>query len=587
MNEVALGEAIEPHPKAEQCREQLTRILRSSDFSASEREHRVLTYIVEETLAGRSAKIKAYTIAIEVFGREPSFDAQNDPIVRIAAAHLRRALERYYLTAGKLDPIVITVPKGCYVPMFAWRATPALDSAPALDEPETAELPEPQPRMAWRALIAPFAAATLLALTAALLLPWIDGSRVASPEVPHILVTKLEDLTKAGSSAALANGLTQEIIGQLSKFKEIVVMQATEDGSTAGPLPRFVLAGSVDLSPEAFHLRIRFVDRESGSVLWANTFDGELKASDLVHAQTDISSNVATALAQSYGVIFQADAMRMVANAPDDWTAYSCTLSFYTFRATLDRSTLPAVRECLEKAVARFPDYATAWAMLAQVSLDEIRFRFPYDPVAVAADLETALDTARHAVQLDPYNTRGLQAEMFALFLSKQFEAGKKVGKKALELNPNDTDLMGEFGYRLALSGDWNEGCPLIARARERNPGPLGHYESGLALCSYFAGETQDAVMWITKTAVPKNPLYHLIATAILAEAGQTREAAEHVAWLCEKQPELVKTVRQQVTMRLNRRADIEMFLKSLAKAGLSDAGQGCGGTTASTLKQG
>ncbi|TJX07263.1 MAG: hypothetical protein E5X43_01680, partial [Mesorhizobium sp.] len=106
----------------EDCRAQLARILNSADFDATGRERRFLSHVVEETLAGRGDRIKAYSIAVEVFGRDMSFDPQTDPIVRIEAGHLRRGLERYYLTAGHDDPILITIPKGGYVPTFSVRS---------------------------------------------------------------------------------------------------------------------------------------------------------------------------------------------------------------------------------------------------------------------------------------------------------------------------------------------------------------------------------------------------------------------------------------------------------------------------------
>lgn len=96
----------------EESRAQLERILQSADFEATARERRFLGYVVEEELAGRGSRIKAYSIAVEVFGRDASFDPQNDPIVRIEAGHLRRCLERYYLTGGQGDPVLIQIPKG-------------------------------------------------------------------------------------------------------------------------------------------------------------------------------------------------------------------------------------------------------------------------------------------------------------------------------------------------------------------------------------------------------------------------------------------------------------------------------------------
>ena len=81
-----------------------------------------------------------------------------------------------------------------------------------------------------------------------------------------------------------------------------------------------------------------------------------MKVADFLEAQADIARNVATSLAQTYGVISQADASLNVANPPDDWAAYSCTLSYYAYRANLDPEARPSVRACLEEAVERFPN---------------------------------------------------------------------------------------------------------------------------------------------------------------------------------------------------------------------------------------
>jgi hypothetical protein len=77
-----------------------------------------LRYVVDRTLAGRCAEIKSYTIAVEAFGRAPSFEPQADPIVRVEAGRLRRALDHYYASEGHNDPVIIELPRGCYVPRF-------------------------------------------------------------------------------------------------------------------------------------------------------------------------------------------------------------------------------------------------------------------------------------------------------------------------------------------------------------------------------------------------------------------------------------------------------------------------------------
>jgi len=70
------------------------RILDSTEFHVSERNREFLRYVTAETLDGRGAEIKAYSIACNVYGRPPSFDPGADPIVRIEAGKLRKSLER-------------------------------------------------------------------------------------------------------------------------------------------------------------------------------------------------------------------------------------------------------------------------------------------------------------------------------------------------------------------------------------------------------------------------------------------------------------------------------------------------------------
>jgi len=113
---------------------QLERILADTAFDATTRNRAFLRYVVSETLAGRGDRIKAYTVGQEVFQRGADFDPQLDPVVRMEALNLRRSLERYYLTTGKADPVIISIPKGGYVPRFEFR-DPAdeLREAPAMD----------------------------------------------------------------------------------------------------------------------------------------------------------------------------------------------------------------------------------------------------------------------------------------------------------------------------------------------------------------------------------------------------------------------------------------------------------------------
>ena len=108
----------------------LARVLASKGLARSRRLQALLEYLVEESLAGRGEKIKATTVAIEVYGRDESFDQQADPIVRVEAGRLRQRMAEYYREEGRTDPLMIEIPKGGYRPEFSQRdiVAPAIEA---------------------------------------------------------------------------------------------------------------------------------------------------------------------------------------------------------------------------------------------------------------------------------------------------------------------------------------------------------------------------------------------------------------------------------------------------------------------------
>src|SRR5215510_5329524 len=109
-------------PSAADVRAALERIVASPTFRASTQLAAFLRFVVEAALGGQGDRIKGYTIAVEALGRSADFDPQTDPIVRVEAGRLRRALERYYANGGADDPIAIELPRGSYAPTFHYRS---------------------------------------------------------------------------------------------------------------------------------------------------------------------------------------------------------------------------------------------------------------------------------------------------------------------------------------------------------------------------------------------------------------------------------------------------------------------------------
>lgn len=103
---------------AEELRRHLDRVLSSRQLAESERLCTFLRYVVESTLAGRAEHLKESILAIEIFGRDTSFNSNSASVVRNAARRLRAKLESFYEGEGRDEPIRIELPKGGYIPVF-------------------------------------------------------------------------------------------------------------------------------------------------------------------------------------------------------------------------------------------------------------------------------------------------------------------------------------------------------------------------------------------------------------------------------------------------------------------------------------
>jgi Tol biopolymer transport system component len=108
-------------PSRESILDQLERMLASETFAGAERSRALLSFLVRHVADNQSDRLKEYTIGSEALGRGDSFDPRTDPIVRAEASRLRTRLERYYATTGSADGILITLPRGSYVPQLQER----------------------------------------------------------------------------------------------------------------------------------------------------------------------------------------------------------------------------------------------------------------------------------------------------------------------------------------------------------------------------------------------------------------------------------------------------------------------------------
>jgi predicted ATPase len=112
-------------PLSASVRAQLHRLLASRTLANAPSLTRLLEHIANQTIEGHADQLKEYTLGVDVFQRGTSFDPHTDTIVRVSARRLRAKLEEYYRTEGLADTIVISLPKGRYVPEFQSRFSPS------------------------------------------------------------------------------------------------------------------------------------------------------------------------------------------------------------------------------------------------------------------------------------------------------------------------------------------------------------------------------------------------------------------------------------------------------------------------------
>src|SRR3984893_18722113 len=124
--------------------QQLERLLQNPHFHKSKRFPVFLRFVVTEALAGRADNLKERTLGIEVFGKDPNYDTNEDPIVRVTAGEIRKRIAQYYQEPGHEHEIRVLLPPGSYVPQFCFpEEAKAVATPPAPVLPAEASLPVP------------------------------------------------------------------------------------------------------------------------------------------------------------------------------------------------------------------------------------------------------------------------------------------------------------------------------------------------------------------------------------------------------------------------------------------------------------
>ena len=138
---------IPPLPGDSPAKTQLERILNSHVFVGAHRSQLFLRYVVEHSLTHPGEPLKEYSIALDVFDRDASYDPAVDATVRVEAGRLRSRLLEYYASEGHADPLLIEVPKGSYRAVFRPRQPAVAPASRPLALVPAKPMPSAAPRL--------------------------------------------------------------------------------------------------------------------------------------------------------------------------------------------------------------------------------------------------------------------------------------------------------------------------------------------------------------------------------------------------------------------------------------------------------
>lgn len=549
-----------------EARQELERILADPAFQCTQRNRKFLRFVAEEYFHGRGDAVKAYTIAVDVFGRASSFDPSTDPIVRIEATRLRAALTRYYESQGQGRPLRIDLPKGHYVPVFARtvatheaaRSVPPTLAIPP--PPSPSRLKRPSPRK-WWSVAAGIAGATLLAgLLQAFTLFRESGEGIVS-EKPRLTI---ETRAIGGVAEDDAVAFRDALMVALSGFQTLRVDAPDAATASTGMKPSR-MAGV----QHGYRLLLKYNASAQGTVVWWQVIDkasGEaLRSSteriDVIHHQQsvqEIAARLAVRLASSRGIINSLETAREFTGQT---LGNGCVLRAILAMDSRDPGALAATRRCLEETLELRGNDADAYATLSGVLI-------ALDAAGYPGDLpEAAVSAADRAVMLAPDSDRSLFAQMTAQFRVGNPQGAIAAGKRALLLNPYNAETAAKLANILFVTGRWEEGAAL-ARATQRQGPFLFDVDATLALDAYHRGAFDEALKLLNQTYQRDCYRLQLLKVATLGQLGRRNEANVLAEALRRSRPQFEKSLRSDL-----KRWQFEPSLIALVEAGLAKAG--------------
>lgn len=405
--------------------------------------------------------------------------------------------------------------------------------------------------------------------------PAPDSGAARADEGFWVAVLPFKYIGRDADLSSLADGLTDDIITGLSKFSYLRVIARGSSSHYAGQSvdvrgagkelgARYVMEGTVRQAGAKIRIAVQLVDAQSGSHLWAETFERAFASDALFELQDDLVPRIVSTVADMNGVLPLSMSQVLRGRAPEQMTPYEAVLSSFGYCYSATPQALTAARTGLEQAVRTAPTFPDAWAMLSFLCGQD--YVHGYELQANA--LEIAASAARRAVEFGPSNHLAYFSLGQALWCQKDYDSFRDALERAVTLNPMDGNSVAYLGELLTYTGSTERGMELVGRAKQLNPNHPGWYWFADFYHAFSQGDYRGALAFALKAKLRGNPLAPMFVAAAYGQLGDVEGGAMAAAELVKFRPELPTLMRKQVAKVWNAEYG-ERFLEGLRKAGL------------------
>ncbi|HEX9742907.1 MAG TPA: adenylate/guanylate cyclase domain-containing protein [Nitrospiraceae bacterium] len=347
---------------------------------------------------------------------------------------------------------------------------------------------------------------------------------------PTIAVLPFDNMSGDPEQDYFADGITEDIITELSRFRSLVVIarnstfiykgRSVNVGQVGRELgANYVLEGSVRRRGNHLRVSAQLVEARVGNHLWADRYDGRLE--DVFSLQDEVTQKIVSTLAIH---LEDAERVRSIRSDPENLSAYECCLRGKCLFYKGSKDELLQARLLFEKAIELDPGYAAAYVELGETYFVEAMSA--WTPSREAAT-EKVQELARTAMRLDPHESRAHLALAWAHYaINSDFDLAVTQIDEALRLNPNDFDNYCFKGWLSTCLGELEEAVACSNEAFRRSPHVPDDCLMARIAAEYLSGNYYDAVMAFDRMLWPNANACAWVSAAY-AQLGRPEEAGE------------------------------------------------------------